>query len=199
MGLVAGGLVLFLGLRFFDLPDSKAQDRFILEPIASESPTPGLELGAGEPRVLSIPKLGISTMVEPVGQDATGRMATPEEVVNVSWWMLGTKPGNLGAAVMAGHLDTPTGSPAVFFYLDGLALGDEVEVTDKDGQVHVFVVKRKEIYKDSEFPIEEVFLDPDGKSLNLITCTGDWDKEENSYQDRLVVFTELVGSANSTI
>ncbi|PIZ82226.1 MAG: class F sortase, partial [Parcubacteria group bacterium CG_4_10_14_0_2_um_filter_41_6] len=39
--------------------------------------------------------------------------------------------------------------------------------------------------------VPEVFNSSDGKAhLNLITCTGVWNKEDNAFSERLVVFTD---------
>ena len=53
-----------------------------------------------------------------------------------------------------------------------------------------FIVREIQTYsKDEDVP--EVFNSSDGKAhLNLITCTGVWNKEDNAFSERLVVFTD---------
>jgi hypothetical protein len=38
----------------------------------------------------------------------------------------------------------------------------------------------------------EVFNNNDGVFLNLITCAGSWDKDKQNYDQRRVIFTELI-------
>jgi sortase (surface protein transpeptidase) len=83
---------------------------------------------------LIIPSLKIVTMSESVGMDQQGRMDVPKDVVNVAWYQLGVKPGEVGNAVFAGHYDKPDGSPAVFYDLNQLQSGDELIVEDEDGK-----------------------------------------------------------------
>ncbi len=142
------------------------------------------------PRSLSIPKLGIKTSVEHVGETPEGRMDVPEDAENVAWYQYGPKPGQSGNAVMAGHLDTPTGT-AVFYRLNALIPGDEYSVTDALGETKTFVVTRKESFPDKGFPIQTVFGRTTETMLNLITCEGSFNPATKLYSDRLVVFGKL--------
>lgn len=47
--------------------------------------------------------------------DAKGNMDIPKRDENVAWYQIGYYPGSKGNAVIAGHYDTATGSPAVFY------------------------------------------------------------------------------------
>ena len=46
-------------------------------------------------------------------------MGTPSQASRVAWYQLGSSPGDVGDAVLAGHLDWTNG-PAVFWYLGKL-------------------------------------------------------------------------------
>lgn len=145
-----------------------------------------------EPQTLQIPKINVSAVVEPVGQDSEGKMDVPKGVFNVGWYNLGYKPGEEGSAVMAGHLDTITGAPAVFYYIGQLSAGDEVIVTDKDGKSYTFEVTSVQSYPFDQVPLQEIFASRDKPRLNLITCVGTWDTGTRNYSNRLVVYTELI-------
>lgn len=164
---------------------------------AENSPEPvvkGIETEqVTEPQTLSIPKLGVNAAVEAVGQDSTGRMDVPQGVFNVGWYSLGYKPGEKGNAVMAGHLDTTTGAPAVFYYLNQLSVGDQVIVSDRNGRELTFEVTGARSYLFDQVPLQEIFGPSDKPRLNLITCTGVWNRGTSNYTNRLVVFTELRG------
>lgn len=148
-------------------------------------------LEPSEPQTLTIPKLGVNAAVESVGEDSSGRMGVPEGVYNVGWYSPGFKPGENGSAVMAGHLDTTTGAPAVFYYVDQLAAGDQIIVTDKNGKSLVFEVIGMQSYPFDQVPLQEIFGVSDKPKLNLITCTGVWNRGSSNYSNRLVVYAEL--------
>lgn len=143
------------------------------------------------PMRIKIPKLEVDTHVEHVGQTKTHEMDVPKNAANVSWYVYGAKPGEEGNAVISGHYDTPSGKPAVFYKLKTLEPGDEVVVLSEDGRELTFIVESKEMHHYKTFPSEYVFFTKPGKNLNLITCGGIWDKKEQIYNERLVVYTTL--------
>ena len=139
---------------------------------------------------IKIPAIKVDTDVKKVGINDKGQMGVPDSTVTVGWFEPGTKPGNTGNAVIAGHVDSYKG-PAVFFYLKNLKKGDEVHVTGKDGKKLTYIVKALESYPFDNAPIKEIFGTTDKKRLNLITCTGTFDHKTDNHLERLVVFTEL--------
>lgn len=143
------------------------------------------------PQRLLIPKLGVDTTVEHVGLDENQRMDVPSLDEHVAWYQHGPVPGELGSAVLAGHFDTRSGGPAVFYELNTLTVGDEVIVEDDQGHQRRFTVTQVATHSDNNFPIADVFTDVTGRKLNLITCAGQFDRAAQNYQDRLVVYTEL--------
>lgn len=168
------------------------------EPLASSSQTvarptfkpTATPAPAVAPVRLLIPKLGLDVSIESKGEDAAGHMDVPGWE-NVAWYNLGPKPGEEGSAVIAGHYDTPDGAPSTFYSLSTLWPGDEIYVQDELNNVLRFTVKDMRNYDYFLFPINEVFADPSGRKLNLITCSGTWNHALQTYSDRLVVFAEL--------
>lgn len=156
-------------------------------PIPSEEP----EIDVTKPKTLTVPKINIQAAVEEVGVDSEGKMDVPKGVYNVGWFNLGFKPGEKGSAVLAGHLDTVTGAPAVFYYLEQMAVGDQVIMTDENGKNLTFEVTRIVSYPFDRVPLEEIFGSSDKPRVNLITCVGTWDVGTRNYSERLVVYTEL--------
>jgi LPXTG-site transpeptidase (sortase) family protein len=144
------------------------------------------------PMTLSIPALGVNASIESVGMDSQGRMDVPKNPADVAWYNLGYKPGDNGSAVIAGHLDTQAGAPAVFWNLMKLNIGDTVKLTGNDGKTLTFKVVDKESYPYTNFPIQQVFNTTDKPRLNLITCQGTYSTAAQSYSQRAVVYTELV-------
>ncbi|MGD6817222.1 sortase domain-containing protein [Metabacillus sp. 84] len=143
-----------------------------------------------EPAKVEIPSIEVSADMEHVGTLPSGQMDVPKDDRNAAWYNPGTKPGDKGNAVLAGHVDNKTG-PAVFFDLKKLEKGDEIIVKDDKGKEIVFVVKNKASYGRTDAPLNEIFGSSDKRNLNLITCTGTFDRENGTHEERLVVYTEL--------
>ena len=149
--------------------------------------------GAGEAPVrLQIPTLTIDAVIEAVGRDADGAMGIPAQVDNVAWYAPGYLPGELGNAVIAGHLDRANGAPAIFWSIDKLTVGDPIIVTTADGTQYHFAVTHLETYPYDQAPIEAIFGFSLRSQLNLITCKGQWNSGQRNYSNRLVVYSELV-------
>ncbi|WP_082232708.1 class F sortase [Halobacillus massiliensis] len=148
------------------------------------------EEGGLTPSQVKIPAIDVDAPIEKVGILENGQMGVPEGTETVGWFEPGTKPGQTGNAVLAGHVDSKKG-PAVFFYLDQLAQGDEIIVTDEEGTELIYTVQRLESYPANDAPIDEIFGRTDKKNLNLITCTGTFNRQKGTHEERLVVYTEL--------
>jgi len=150
------------------------------------------------PKQLFIPKHDIKTKVEQVGLDKDGAMATPKNEQQAGWYKFGPRPGDVGNAVIDGHTDTKTG-PAIFYKLHELKKGDPVEITDASGRKLVFRVKELVQYDHLKAPLKKIFGPADTRNLNLITCIGTYDQNQGTYDDRLVVFTELDEKASDPV
>jgi sortase (surface protein transpeptidase) len=156
--------------------------------------TPDFLAQAGPPVQVEIPAIGVTALIEQVGLTADGAMATPKGWMNVAWFSRGTRPGEPGNSVMAGHLDSRSGGPAVFWSLNQLQPGDEVIVSYQNGDRYTFAVEYLEIvpYDISGPAVTAIFGASQTADLNLITCNGDWDRGKATYTERLVVYTTLV-------
>lgn len=148
------------------------------------------------PAAIEIPSLGLSADIEPTGILENGEMGVPEQIDQVGWFEPGFPVGAKGNAVLAGHVDSLTG-PAVFYYLDKLEIGEHVNILDANGREMVFEVKEKSSYVTDQAPIGEIFGASEKRMINLITCTGDFDRDTGSHEERLVVSAELVSDSAS--
>lgn len=144
------------------------------------------------PKILNIPKLEISANVQSVGLNSNQEMDVPSNDQDVAWYNLGSRPGEIGSAVLSGHLDGRTGQPAVFWDIQKLEAGDDIYVVDGNDNKKHFQVTAIETYQTGAAPLEKIFGANDGIYLNLVTCGGVWDKEKNNYSERLVIFAEYV-------
>lgn len=150
----------------------------------------GTTMPLTSPERLIIPAIGVDANIQHVGVTRSGNMAVPDNYTDVGWYRLGSAPGDQGNAVIAGHLDTGFGRPAVFLDLDELSPGDEIIVRDASGEAVRFIVERLAIYDYTNGPMEEIFGPSDEPRLNLITCDGVWDPASKTYSKRLVVFAK---------
>lgn len=182
-----------LGKGFFYFDNDEADSGLAPDNSQIAQVNGGLTPGEGDlPVRLLIPKLEIDAEVQRLGVTSTGNMAAPNNFTDVSWYKHGTVPGFKGSAVVAGHVDNALGTPAIFYELPKLELGDSIYVTNSAGEKLHFQVIDKEIYRYDQAPAEKIFNDSTGTYLNLITCQGDWVPEARSAENRLVVYTKLV-------
>ncbi len=144
----------------------------------------------GVPVRFTIQSIGVDASVEQVGVKPDGSMDVPSGPVPVAWFMLGPRPGEQGSAVIAGHRGWYGGRSAVFDNLHTLRAGDTVTVVSDDGVTFTFIVHSTRIYAPGAVA-PEVFTSSSGTHLNLITCSGTWSVLQQSYSERLVVFTDL--------
>lgn len=122
-------------------------------------------------------------------------MGVPKRPRETAWYALGPKPGQVGSAVIAGHVNWWYGASGVFAHLNKLKTGDVITVQDENGKDMDFVVRGSREY-DLKEDSREVFLDYDGKShLNRVTCSSVWDRLIGGYTKRLVVFTDKLSEA----
>lgn len=151
-----------------------------------------LRAGMPERLVIANARVRVDAAVEYVGQTPAGAMDVPKAWENTGWYEPGTRPGERGNAVIAGHLDSDTG-PAVFWDLGRLRVGDQVSVIDVQGRRSRFRVSEMVVYYEDDAPIRRIFGKTDGAHLNLITCDGVFDRGAGEYDRRLVVYTDRVG------
>lgn len=149
-------------------------------------------ISQGLPIRLKIPTIGVSSLIEDAQISADGRMDVPAGSKNVAWFSLGPNPGQTGSAVIGGHYGLKNGVPFVFYKLDQLQSGDKIYIEDDNGRTHTFVVRAIKSF-DRNADATDVFTSSDGLAhLNLITCEGKWNQINNSYPQRLVVFSDAV-------
>jgi sortase A len=150
------------------------------------------EEATSTPISISIPSIDVAADVVKVGITSEGNMAVPSNFDDTGWYRRGPAPGQVGNAVVAGHLDDGRGNGAVFERLSELRIGDKVFVTNEVGEKLAFEVREIRLVSYNDPPLEEIFGTSTAMRLNLITCDGTWLPEKNMYDKRLVVFTDRV-------
>lgn len=144
------------------------------------------------PVSIEIPAIGVTSDLERLGRDATGAIEIPSSWQVAGWYADGVRPGQVGPAVIVGHVDSTQG-PAVFYRLRELQRDDKIKITREDGSVATFVVDRLEQHAKTRFPADDVYLPTLEPTLRLVTCDGTFDQSTGHYRDNLVVFADLAG------
>ncbi len=176
-----------------DVPGPPAAGRGLDLPMPPPAFVPAIAWRDDAPAQISIPALGIEAPVESVGLLANGAMALPRFLSDAGWLGSGPAPGSVGNAVIAGHLDGTRGQPAAFWGLGRLRSGDAITVITAAGTQLRFAVVRVGRYDRQAVPLVAVFGPSNQANLNLLTCAGPYLQDQQTYRERLVVYTRLIG------
>ncbi|MFE7801416.1 class F sortase [Nocardia sp. NPDC057440] len=144
------------------------------------------------PVELHIPAIAVDGPLSELGLNPDRTVELPTDFQVAGWYRNGPPPGDMGSAVILGHVDSYTG-PAVFYRLSSLRPGDQVDVTRADRSVAHFLVQEVATYLKSEFPTHEVYDSRGYSALQLVTCGGEFDHTIRSYLSNVVAYTVLVG------
>lgn len=145
---------------------------------------------ASAPVRISAAGIGLRSSLTRVHIQQDGHLGTPSDPGKAGWWSEGPAPGDPGAAVIVGHVDSRTG-PAVFHNLSSLRPGDEITLDRKDGSAVTFTVRALRQYAKDEIPDDQVYALDSPPALRLITCGGTYDRQRGEYSDNLVVYADL--------
>jgi len=135
---------------------------------------------------IAIPRLDLSGPLDELGVAEDGELLAPDDPARAGWYAGGVVPGDLGPAIVGGHVDSRRG-PGVFFALRSLRRDDVVEITRSDGRIARFSVTRVQQVAKEQFPTAAVYGPTARSELRLITCGGRFDRTAHSYTDNVVV------------
>lgn len=142
---------------------------------------------------VQIPAIGVDSALMQLGLRADGSLEVPPGGFPAGWYTGAPTPGELGPAILAGHVDWG-GKAGVFYHLRDLQPDAEVTVSRQDGSKAVFRVMQVKEYPKDQFPTDAVYGDLDHAGLRLITCGGAFNRQARSYDDNIVVFADLVAT-----
>lgn len=182
-------------------PAIQVETERVMPGVAKEPSRPprdeSAELPESRPVSLDIPAIDVHSVVRELGRTAEGTLETPEpgpHYNDAAWYRHSPTPGELGPAILLGHVDSAADGPSVFFRLGELRAGDRISVTRADGAVAYFVVDQVRRYPKDDFPTDLVYGDIDHAGLRILTCGGPFDEVAGHYLDNIVVFASLEGS-----
>ncbi|GAC1524236.1 MAG: hypothetical protein NVS3B1_11730 [Marmoricola sp.] len=152
-----------------------------IDPPTRQSTPTGLPLGSAtvplkpsKPTRLRIPALGIDTAVNPIGLNPDGTLMVPQpgpHLNQAAWFKNSPTPGQLGASIIEGHVDSVDGK-SVFWRLGDIKPGDRIAIDRLDGARLIFTVNAVRDYPKARFPTLEVYGgDLSQPTLRLITCS----------------------------
>ncbi len=143
------------------------------------------------PVELTIPAISLTVSLSTLGLNADGTVQVPTDIQQPGWYGLGPSPGEIGSAVILGHVDSYEG-PAVFFKLRSLVAGDIVDTSLADGVTAQFKVTSVAMYLKTNFPDQAVYTSHGYSALQLVTCGGAFDAQTGHYLSNIVAYTSLV-------
>lgn len=165
----------------------------VQKPVAK--PQPPLTMPHSIPVHVAIPSQNIDVDITPVDRDSNGAIAMPPTLDWVAgWYDLSPTPGELGPAVIVGHVDTYEGI-SVFWNLRYVQPGDSVAVTRADGTTANFSITALQQYDQATFPTQTVYGNTSDSELRLITCGGSFDTSTGHYTQNTVVYAKLISAS----
>lgn len=146
---------------------------------------------AEDPKKLVISKIRVDSYVQNVGID-NNQIVAPSNIYIAGWYVNSARPGKKGLSIIDGHLNGFK-HDGIFINLDKLRPGDELSIEMGNGSKYNYKVigndtvdeKKASAYLFNQSP--KVI-----KQLNLITCGGNYDKNNRYYDKRVIVSAEQI-------
>jgi sortase (surface protein transpeptidase) len=156
-------------------------------------PAPAKVMPKSFPTELVIPKIGLDTPLAQTGLDDHGAVAMPWDIESAAWYQYSPAPGQLGPAVIVGHLDGANyvNLKGVFYRLNELIPGDQITVDRADGTAANFKVIAMRQVSQANFPTGDIYGNINYAGLRVVTCGGTFNPTTGHYSDNTVVFAAL--------
>lgn len=183
----------------------KAQEILVSQPSVVKADVDGTQktpeqkaaysVALDHPRQLIIDSLSVSANILPMKALKSGALDAPKTAWDVGWYSSSALPGSgYGALLIDGHVNDSLDRPGVFGAINTLKNGDTIKIQRGDGAEFSYTVKLVE-----QKPTDQVDMDKllrpitEGKEgVNLITCGGAYNKKQQTYDDRVLVYSERV-------
>ena len=158
-------------------------------------PLKPVPLHRSRPVGVRVPAIGVDARIIPLGLGWGDTVQVPSlrTPMLASWFDEGAAPGQRGAAVLFGHVDSAVTGPAVFYRLGDLRPGDLIYVTRADQRTAVFRVNSVALFSQYNFPSQRVYGYSSRPLLRLVTCGGAYDAHTHLYLDRTIAFASYAG------
>ena len=147
-----------------------------------------------DPRYLRIPDINVFSRIKNLGVTPGGAVDTPKNIYDTGWYDGGARPGNpVGSSLILGHVSGWTG-PGVFKNINKLAIGARFEIEKGTGEKVNYEVTRTEQIVAIEVDMSKILAtEVAGEhDIKLMTCSGRYNKDTKSFDDRFVVYGKQV-------
>lgn len=145
---------------------------------------------ATDPKIINLPTINTEGFIQKVGVDQKKQIAVPNNIYIAGWFNQTVLPGEKGLSIIDGHV-TGRVNNGIFKDLSKLSDGDNFTIEFGNGSKKEFKVVKKvdTLVKDSA---SVLFSQEPGieRQVNLITCSGVFDRKSQSYPNRLVIIAE---------
>lgn len=174
-----------------DAPDAAVEGTDETKVVASTLDS--YTVAADMPRFLGIKSLNMKARIQEMGVNSQGAVQAPVNIYDSGWYTGSAKPGTQGAAFVDGHASGST-REGLFAYIDTLKSGDIVTVEQGDGTLFSYKVVNVETVSKDAVDMDKALAVYGGakEGLNLMTCTGRWIANQETYDKRVIVYTERI-------
>jgi LPXTG-site transpeptidase (sortase) family protein len=157
----------------------------------SEQPVPdSYSVPEDKPLSIQLPTIMAEGFIQQVGVDKDNQMVVPSNVNMAGWYTKGSLPGDAGISIIDGHVHGLY-AKGIFYNLGKLKTNETFTVTYGDKSVRKFKVKKVQTVSTKEADTALfVRYKTIPKQLNLITCTGRFDKDSKTFDSRVIVVAE---------
>lgn len=138
-----------------------------------------------------VPAIRVNARIIPLGRNRDRTIQVPRSFAQAGWFRPGPEPGERGAAVILGHVDSKSG-PGVFYRLRALRRGDVITIIVRGGSKIRFMVTGMKAVPKRHFPTKLVYRSTGAPGLRLITCDGRFDGRTGHYVDNYIVFARQI-------
>lgn len=147
------------------------------------------QVAASLPRTISIPSIGVHARVLQVGVDKNNSMMTPATAYDTAWYNGSSRPGEMGAMIINGHVLGDNGRSAIFTKVDKLVAGAKIIIEKGNGEKVTYAVQEVETVATEDVDMASMLVSANTAlpGLNLITCAGQYTASENSFDKRVLV------------
>lgn len=147
------------------------------------------KVAANYPRFIIIDKIGVRARVGTLGMETDNTLSAPANIFDAGWYIDSKKPGEIGAAVINGHVSGST-KRGVFYSIGTLIPGDKLVIERGDGKLFTYTVKETAIYDNDKVDMDKILssLEPDKPALNLLSSTGRFNVRTNKFEQRVAVY-----------
>lgn len=157
---------------------------------SEQLPPKNYSVTADKPLSIQLPTVKAGGFIQQVGVDKENRMVVPNNVHMAGWYTGSVLPGADGLSILDGHVHGLY-AKGIFYNIGKLKTDDKFSVTFGDKSVRRFKVKQVQTVSTKEADTALFVRDKTiSKQLNLITCTGKFDKDSKTYDSRVIVVAE---------